>query len=436
MSDKIDWKFIGAREGAEKTKGYVPVDKSGNVFGQSGVTIATGFDIGQHGKSDLRRLKLSEALYKKLEPYVSPLIKEKAVEFLKKHPLTITLAQAKEIDTAAKNLRVEDMKKAYDNSPYNKGKVGEDKKIIKVTFEDLPGQAQTVIASMWFQWNNLSRKATLAFWKFVCQQDWAAAVKWLNEQKQYAPRRKLEAKLLEQLVKFDKERAFVLSINSIWHAVLIFAVLCSTSVYGTAQTAPLIFDAGTLELYKNYDKTLIEEASPLNFESGKTVTNCRDYLAEKKTSEVSETVVDTLHKSEYVDCDVLALLKQSKQADKLVFTKTSRFNYGMELFNRLDLNSFPNSFDDAADDKTSLLKNRRRSNYWKPRITNLGIVSEAAKWNFELHVVADIDADNDGKNDLILTLVDAAVKDGNYRSYQTLLVSDYHKKGVLRATEL
>lgn len=53
MSDQIDWKFIAAREGAEVLIGYVPM-KNGKVFGISGVTIATGVDLGQRNESDLK----------------------------------------------------------------------------------------------------------------------------------------------------------------------------------------------------------------------------------------------------------------------------------------------------------------------------------------------------------------------------------------------
>jgi hypothetical protein len=42
MADKIDYKFLSDREGGGKTKGYVPVANKS----KSGVTVATGFDLG------------------------------------------------------------------------------------------------------------------------------------------------------------------------------------------------------------------------------------------------------------------------------------------------------------------------------------------------------------------------------------------------------
>ena len=37
----IDWEFIASLEGAEVLHGYVPVSKSGEVVGKSGVTVGT-----------------------------------------------------------------------------------------------------------------------------------------------------------------------------------------------------------------------------------------------------------------------------------------------------------------------------------------------------------------------------------------------------------
>ncbi len=66
MPENIDWNFIAKEEGKRILKGYVPLpDKS-----KSGVTIASGFDLGQHNESDLKGLKLSAALMKKLKPYL------------------------------------------------------------------------------------------------------------------------------------------------------------------------------------------------------------------------------------------------------------------------------------------------------------------------------------------------------------------------------
>ena len=44
--DQINWKFIGKLEGEGVETGYVPTDNNGKIIGTSGVTIATGVDLG------------------------------------------------------------------------------------------------------------------------------------------------------------------------------------------------------------------------------------------------------------------------------------------------------------------------------------------------------------------------------------------------------
>ena len=432
MSDKIDWKFIAAREGAKILKGYVPKHKNGTVIDESGVTISTGFDLGQNNESDLKRLNLSAALHAKLKPYLL-LKKNDAVKFLDENPLTITKAEADEIDIAVKKREVGALKAAYNISPYNKGKVTEDKKTVKITFDDLPSQAQTVIASMSFQWGKIWRRtATLGFWKLVCAQDWEGTVKWLRKQSRYKSRRKLEADLLEQIVKLDEKTAALLPELLVWKTFLALLFLFAANSFGSAQTAPVIYDSATLKSFENYDASLAKPLTALNFESGKRVGSCREYLAEKEKSKVSETVADSLYKSEYINCDVIFLLRQSNESNRLVLKKTPQTNYGKEFFARLDLNSFPSSFNN--DEKNlNFPKSLKRDDYWKPKITALGIESNAKSWDFGVKVIAEIDADNDGKKDLILTFYEQAVKDGNERNYQTLLISDYRKKGALKA---
>ena len=80
MSEKIDYKFLSDLEGGSKTNGYVPAAE----VSKSGVTIATGFDLGQRDENDLKTLKLSTTLTAKLKPYLG-LKGKSAQDFLKKN---------------------------------------------------------------------------------------------------------------------------------------------------------------------------------------------------------------------------------------------------------------------------------------------------------------------------------------------------------------
>ena len=101
MTDKIDYNFISDREGGRKLFAYVPDSRDS----RSGVTVATGFDLGQRNEADLVKLKLSKALINKLKPYLG--MKSKcAATALKKKPLMLNAAQANEIDKLVKSTHI------------------------------------------------------------------------------------------------------------------------------------------------------------------------------------------------------------------------------------------------------------------------------------------------------------------------------------------
>ncbi|HED35640.1 MAG TPA: hypothetical protein ENJ08_15715 [Gammaproteobacteria bacterium] len=93
MSNSIDFKFISKLEGGSKTKGYVPAAG----VSKSGVTIATGFDLGARSESDINKMSISATLRKKLKPYAGKQ-KQDAVKYLKNNPFTITPTEAASTD--------------------------------------------------------------------------------------------------------------------------------------------------------------------------------------------------------------------------------------------------------------------------------------------------------------------------------------------------
>lgn len=66
MLENIDYKFISDLEGGRKITGYVLAIKNSN----SGVAIATGFDLGQRNENDLKSLNLSKNLIEILKSYL------------------------------------------------------------------------------------------------------------------------------------------------------------------------------------------------------------------------------------------------------------------------------------------------------------------------------------------------------------------------------
>lgn len=82
MPDLVDYGFIARMEGGSLTKGYVPAPKTSN----SGVTVATGFDLGARSEPDLRRIAIPAPLIEQLRPYLGKK-KQAAVTALQQQPL-------------------------------------------------------------------------------------------------------------------------------------------------------------------------------------------------------------------------------------------------------------------------------------------------------------------------------------------------------------
>jgi hypothetical protein len=172
----IDWDFIGKLEGKRKLKGYVPDAKNSD----SGVTIATGFDLGARKLSDLAGLP--QDIIDVLTPYLGIKGAEAAE---KARNLKIDDSQAKVIDEFSH-------KESYDRlSSKWEAATGS-------SFSELPEHEATVIASVAFQYGDLASR-TPNFWKQVTSGDWDGAVSNLrNFGDRYETRRKKEAEYFQK----------------------------------------------------------------------------------------------------------------------------------------------------------------------------------------------------------------------------------------------
>ena len=167
----IDWKFISDREGSRILSGYVP-DAKGS---KSGVTIATGFDLGARNLADLKGLP--KAIIDKLKPYLG--IKGAQAQEVAKD-LSVTDAEAQAIDEFSKKEATDRLKAKWQSA------TGE-------SFDDLPKHKATVVASVAFQYGDLESQ-TPNFWRQITKDDWNAAEKNLrNFGDNYSTRRNLEA---------------------------------------------------------------------------------------------------------------------------------------------------------------------------------------------------------------------------------------------------
>lgn len=169
----IDFDFILKQEGFE-TKGYVPDAENS----KSGVTIASGFDLGARKESDLTGLP------KDIIDILKPFLGFQGAEASEIAPnLEVTEDQAKIINEFAKSEAITKLKSKWENAT-------------GTSFDDLSTEQATVLASVAFQYGDLESR-TPNFWKQTTSGDWVGAYKnLLKFGDRYTSRRLDEAALL------------------------------------------------------------------------------------------------------------------------------------------------------------------------------------------------------------------------------------------------
>jgi hypothetical protein len=193
---------LGQFEGIQQIRGYIPC-KGGNYtggpgwetktpFGASGVTIGTGFDLGQQNAAVLAKLGLDEGLRAKLTPYLG-LKTGAALKKLSGLPLLLSKGEADALDDAVHDLYINETAAMF----------GKDR------FLSAPKQAQAVAVSLHYQFGTPEREASPGLgkaWQAMREGRWAEAADalrnrkgWSASHQQYMDRRGLEAALLDKI---------------------------------------------------------------------------------------------------------------------------------------------------------------------------------------------------------------------------------------------
>jgi Bacterial toxin homologue of phage lysozyme, C-term len=179
---QIDYEQIGDHEGGQHLSGYVPSDKNGNPIDKSGVTIATGIDLGQMSEKEINNLSIPEDLKDKLSDYVGV----NGIELLREKPLIINEQEAILLDNAIQ----EKMSNALISS-YNLDSA-------ELKFTDLPPEIQNAIASVSYQYGDLATSCP-KFWTYITEYRWSEAENELrNFGDKFHSRRELEANLFHK----------------------------------------------------------------------------------------------------------------------------------------------------------------------------------------------------------------------------------------------
>ena len=195
------WDPAGAAPGApRRSRNYTgqPRPEEYTPMGVSGVTIATGVDLGQIGAEELRVLRgprpqgfgLSDAIANALAPYLG-LRGDAAVRALRRLPLAVSRTTADALDDAVHGMHAARIAARYDqDSPI-------------APFASLPPQAQAAIFSLLYQLGcgGGPRRAPRT-WAAFLSGDWRDAAARLGKGslwEGYQARRALEGKHLKEL---------------------------------------------------------------------------------------------------------------------------------------------------------------------------------------------------------------------------------------------
>lgn len=178
-------------EGKGIAKGYVPADKSGKPFGASGVTVATGVDLGQQTREGLEGMGIPAAIINRLALYLGAK-REEAQYILAREPLRLTPEEVETIDRAVHAKYIDQAAGLFG----------------RAAFEAAPREVQAVAVSLHYQFGTPARKASPALenaWNAMRRGAYRDAAEYLRDpsgwsapHQQYLKRRQAEAALLDK----------------------------------------------------------------------------------------------------------------------------------------------------------------------------------------------------------------------------------------------
>lgn len=198
-SKGIDWSVISQMEGS-RNDGYIPPTTPSNDPNQQhditpGVTIASGFDLGQYSEDDLKRMGLSDEVANKLKPYLDKQGSDAQKALQSFGVPHLTDEEIAQVNEAVHQDELDQLKTRYDKA------VGAD----KPHFDDLLSNVQTALASVAFQYGpafgtRSDSASGRKLWKEAVSQNWDTAEKTLRQWganiPAYANRRNREADLI------------------------------------------------------------------------------------------------------------------------------------------------------------------------------------------------------------------------------------------------
>ena len=188
----IDFAYIANLEGNQWRRGYVPM-RDGIVLGRSGMTVASGFDIGQWSLRQLNAFDFPPLLLDKVRPFVGHSFR--GMSKMQVAAIVAKLGPVPELEKAEADLCDGVVFEAILTSSIDAWSRGRGQKV--PDFRSLPGAWQTVWLSRNYQ-EGVNPKSPVAksFRAAALAGLWQDAVDRLKSYKDYVSRAKVEAELL------------------------------------------------------------------------------------------------------------------------------------------------------------------------------------------------------------------------------------------------
>jgi hypothetical protein len=210
------------------------------------------------------------------------------------------------------------------------------------------------------------------------------------------------------------------------HLLLAFAAAATLDgcSHGRGSDAPPeIFSPDLASAFRSYERTMSEPRTPLRFDSGRMVRDCREYLAVPAEDELDGTMYNRSMSAEYVVCDELELLRGARSVPP---ARRPPSFHTSALIERLELTSFASSL----DQEPSVLS---VASGLEPKAKGYSVISDTDVWYYEFEVAARADFTGDGREDWLVRFSDMS-REGTYRDFSTLVVTDAGRPGRLRVS--
>jgi len=169
-------------------------------------------------------------------------------------------------------------------------------------------------------------------------------------------------------------------------------------------------------------KTLFTPRTPLTFDNGAAAGNCAEYSNLATTHSPDESVRNAEIRAEYLVCDAVRLISSEP-----FFVEKNPLPAGAAkaLFERLDMRSFPSSLRNRANEQSHTLKTLLASGTVKTTRDTVEVETEEQFFSLQIVGVISHTASKGGvkvRQSEWIVWVGDEMKDGNYKSYRTMVV--------------